>query len=386
MGTEKARFRSVDMTNPFDETSANVTPFGDVSIKIPNVQLSSDGTIVGGISEDDEDSPLLNSIKGPLASILNNLNLNPDEKDEKEKKKEDDKKDKKEKKEKITPPEVDEEEEEEEEEGDELDDDLDEDGTPTNSPNGDTTPKPKSGTDPDPKLPKHEQDAFDATMKPSKVPPGSSKTFKRFMKCELCGKDNDVMNPLFMLNPSEKAPPSSEEYMKKKMKAAETMDAQSTPPGYQGPGNKPWHKAADEMSSNHASGIKFCPDDWLDLGVGDHVYPIDSAGEPVGHKCKNLLNIGKCKEPDSMIVDIAITKGFGIEMAGTFVEDFTQKKYKGWYGKYQKCNFARECRTPWKGFDHLCGVTRKWLKKTEQNYAHRFNDAISDEHPVEWPE
>lgn len=46
-----------------DDTSTNVTPFGDVSIKIPNVQLSSDGKIVGGISEDDEDSPLLNSIK-----------------------------------------------------------------------------------------------------------------------------------------------------------------------------------------------------------------------------------------------------------------------------------------------------------------------------------
>ena len=29
-----------------------------------------------------------------------------------------------------------------------------------------------------------------------------------------------------------------------------------------------------------------------------------------------------------MIVDIAITKGFGIEMAGTFVEDFTQKNTK----------------------------------------------------------
>ena len=45
--------------------------------------------------------------------------------------------------------------------------------------------------------------------------------------------------------------------MKKKMNAAETMEAQSMPPGYSGAPNKPWHKPANEMAVNHGGGIKF---------------------------------------------------------------------------------------------------------------------------------
>ena len=60
-----------------------------------------------------------------------------------------------------------------------------------------------------------------------------------------------------MGNPSGKAPPTNEEYMKKKMNAAETMEAQSMPPGYSGAPNKPWHKPANEMAVNHGGGIKF---------------------------------------------------------------------------------------------------------------------------------
>jgi hypothetical protein len=225
--------------------------------------------------------------------------------------------------------------------------------------------------------------AFDG-WKPSNVPPGSSKTFKRFMKCELCGKDNDVLNPLFMINPSNEPPMSNEEYMKKKTKAAETMAAQSTPPGYLGVPNKPWLASATEQTSNAVANIKYCPDDWLDLGVGDHIYPIDP-DNPVGHKCKNLLNIGKCKEPGALISDLAVKRGLD-GPRGTYIEDFSQKKYKSWNGKYMKCKFARECRTPWKGFDHMCGVTRWWLKQTEQNSYHKFNEANGAETPVKWPE
>ena len=367
--------------NGIPSTKQPDAPFGDINVPIPDVHLTSEGKVIGGIDENDPDTPLLNAIKGPLDHILQQVKSKKDNND----------KDKKLPSLPSLPIPTEEEDEEEDDLGDDMDDDLDEDGTPTNSKSGDTTPKPGSGSQspPSSKLPKHEQDAAFDTMKPSKVPPGASKTFKRFMKCELCGKDNDVMNPLFMLNPSSEAPPSSEEYMKKKTKAAETMDAQSTPPGYIGAPNKPWHKPADEMSANHGSGIKFCPDDWLDLGVGDHIYPIDKAnGEPTGHKCQNLLNIGKCKEDGALISDIAMARGMLDEPPGkgTYVEDFSEEKFTGWYGKYVKCNFARTCKTPWKGYDHLCGVTRKWLKQTEQNYAHRFNEGTSDEHPVKWPE
>ena len=171
----------------------------------------------------------------------------------------------------------------------------------------------------------------------------------------------------------------------------------------------------------------------MDLGVGEHVYPIDP-DNPVGHKCKsvvssttvmvlknsfrcvfycvpfilgtilvagkNLLNIGTCKEPDALIVDLAVgainAKGEEVPREtkckgsackpGTFTEDFTKKKYKGWSGKYRKCKFALKCRAPWKGFDHLCGVTRWWLKQTSQNSYHKFNDANGAETPVKWPE
>ena len=105
----------------------------------------------------------------------------------------------------------------------------------------------------------------------------------------------------------------------------------------------------------------------------------------MGHKCKNLLNIGKCKEPNAVISDLAVRQGID-GPPGTFVVDFSAKKYKGWFGKYYKCNFARECRTPWKGFDDICGITRWWLKQTEQNSYHRFNEGTSDEHMVKWPE
>ena len=221
-------------------------------------------------------------------------------------------------------------------------------------------------------------------MTPAKVPPGASKSFKRFMKCELCHKDNDVLNPLIMGNPTGKPPPTTEEHMKNMMKASETMDAQSMPPGYAGAPNKPWNKPAGEMAGNHGQGIKFCPDDWLDLGLGDHLQPIDPHNPP-GHKCKNLLNIGKCKTPtDALISDLAVEQGLD-GPRGEFVEDFTKKKYKGWFGKYYKCMFARECRAPWKGFDNLCGVSRWWLKQTEDNAWHRFLDAPSDENPVKWP-
>ena len=111
--------------------------------------------------------------------------------------------------------------------------------------------------------------------------------------------------------------------MKKIMKASETMDAQTAPPGYSGPVNKPWNKPADELASNHGSSIKFCPDDWLDLGVGDHVYPIDPHNPP-GHKCKNLLNIGKCKDEGNLIAELAVQKGMD-GPRGEFIEDFSQK-------------------------------------------------------------
>ena len=77
--------------------------------------------------------------------------------------------------------------------------------------------------------------------------------------------------------------------MKKKSKSAETMAAQSTFPGYVGIPNLPHLATATEASSNSGLGIKYCPDDWLDLGVGEHVYPIDP-DNPVGHKCKSVVS------------------------------------------------------------------------------------------------
>ena len=402
------------------------SPFGDLSLAVPVVHLGADGSVQGGLDERDEDTPLLNAIKGPLANLLKTKLTagNAGGGDIPEKKLEEEKEEQQEKVEKKNE-EKEEEEEEEEEDGLEDEENEDEDGIASDSEQGDATPSPPSkGTDG--KLPKHEKDPAFEGWKKSKVPPGSSKSFKRFLNCELCGADNDVLNPLLMVNPTNEPPMSNEEYMKKKTKAAETVAAQSTPPGYLGAPNKPWHAAATEGMANANFGIKFCPDDWLDLGVGEHIYPIDPEN-PVGHKCQNLLNLGKCKEPKAIISDLAVAQGVP-GPPGIFVEDFSQKKCKtmihffimyidffvcavfvfvvleltpfsvlsnlelcsfidkGYFGKSYKCQFARECRTPWLGFDHLCGVKRWWLKQTEQNSFHTFNDANGAETPVKWPE
>ena len=171
---------------------SSLSPFGDPTLLVPGVRLDSDGNVVGGVGSFDEkdiDATLLNSIKAPLENVLKQLgDKNPSggslpdapastaaaaaaaAKP-------------------TTPkiPKIPEEDDEEDDEGyDEEDDTLDEDGTPADSKEGNPKPKPKGGggdVPKDGKLPKHETDpAFDK-MKPSKVPPGSSKTFKRFMNC-----------------------------------------------------------------------------------------------------------------------------------------------------------------------------------------------------------
>ena len=162
------------------------------------------------MDDTDEDGPLLNAIKGPLGKVLNEASKGKDDASDK-KKSSLDLPDELPSKDNDAPKD-DDDDEEDEEPGDDMDDGLDEDGSPTDSANGDTTPPPPGGSS-DPNMPKYEKDpAFDG-WKPSKVPPGSSKSFKRFMKCELCGKDNDVLNPLLMVNPSGEPPMSSEEYV-----------------------------------------------------------------------------------------------------------------------------------------------------------------------------
>jgi hypothetical protein len=186
------------------------SPFGDLSIPVPDATIGPDGSIKGGVDDTDEDGPLLNAIKGPLGKVLNEASKGKDDASDK-KKSSLDLPDELPSKDNDAPKD-DDDDEEDEEPGDDMDDGLDEDGSPTDSANGDTTPPPPGGSS-DPNMPKYEKDpAFDG-WKPSKVPPGSSKSFKRFMKCELCGKDNDVLNPLLMVNPSGEPPMSSEEYV-----------------------------------------------------------------------------------------------------------------------------------------------------------------------------
>lgn len=76
------------------------------------------------------------------------------------------------------------------------------------------------------------------------------------------------------------------------------------------------------------SGTKFppwpskCPDYWA-VTEGD--------------KCKNIHKIGDCKSGD-----------IDNEM------DFNEIPFTGTKGMYYKCNWAKQCKTPWEGIDNLC--------------------------------
>ena len=69
-----------------------------------------------------------------------------------------------------------------------------------------------------------------------------------------------------------------------------------------------------------------CPDYWK---VGDN------------NTCINVHNIGICKTD----------MGGGIEDQ---TMDFNEDIFKGKKGMYAKCNWARQCKTPWEGIDKTC--------------------------------
>jgi ABC-type antimicrobial peptide transport system permease subunit len=66
-----------------------------------------------------------------------------------------------------------------------------------------------------------------------------------------------------------------------------------------------------------------CPDYWHNLGDG---------------KCKNTYKIGDCKSGSSDLI---------MDFKSNAIFDGTR-------GMYYKCNWAKQCNTPWEGIDSLC--------------------------------
>jgi hypothetical protein len=58
-------------------------------------------------------------------------------------------------------------------------------------------------------------------------------------------------------------------------------------------------------------------------------------------KCRNVYNIGKCKNFDGVNPD-------------SNVMDFSEDIFKGENGMYYKCDWSRKCEAPWEGVDKTC--------------------------------
>lgn len=83
------------------------------------------------------------------------------------------------------------------------------------------------------------------------------------------------------------------------------------------------------------NGNASCPDYWVNYGDGVCVNPFK-----VGD-IDNCRGIKKIKDPDDLNKMI-------------IAKDFNSQQYTGDNGDYNKCIWAKSCKTPWEGIDNSC--------------------------------
>jgi len=95
------------------------------------------------------------------------------------------------------------------------------------------------------------------------------------------------------------------------------------------------YKNAQKNRTWPPNGNASCPDYWVNYGDGVCVNPF-KVGDM--NNCRGVRKITNPNNPTEEII----------------AKDFNSKQYTGDNGNYNKCIWAKSCKTPWEGIDNSC--------------------------------